>query len=96
MADPDLVLRVAEAIALRFVRGTGERNPDWDIDGPNDDTNPYHLTVPMSERIKQPPSVVFIDSDGCPSVRFPSCMEIAQAAVDDAAAVLLLTFEESG
>lgn len=80
MTEQEIRDQLAEALATRFVSDIGERNPDWDIDKPDGPDNPYYLTVPMAERVKQSPvTVVVNDDDGFRSIHMLGCDDLAVA-----------------
>jgi hypothetical protein len=71
--------KAAEVLAEAFTSATGERNPDWDIDKPDDPvSNPYHRTRPMSERVRDSVWNVFTDTDGHASMTPASILQIVE------------------
>lgn len=75
--------QAARVLAEKYTSPTGYRNPAWDIDKPDDDvTNPYHLTVPMEERITRAPMVIFTDGDGGKGMAMPRITEIVDVLAD--------------
>lgn len=78
-----MVLRAAEALAEAYTSNVGPKNPDWDIDKPDDDeTNPYYLERPMSDRVQMGAFITFQASDGYPGFRPASLVEIAQVLAE--------------
>ena len=77
-APEDIRYRIEEALALAFTSGNGDKNPHWDIEGPDDETNPYMLPAPLEERISQPPYIAFTAADGHRSIRIPTIRELGE------------------
>ena len=71
--------RLAEALAEKFTSEVGPRNRAWKVDGPDDDTNPLYLTVPMDERVTRQPYVHWIADDGYPAFRAATIPELVEA-----------------
>jgi hypothetical protein len=77
----NLARDLAEALALKFTSDVGARNSNWDIDGPDDASNPYHLTVPMEQRIERDLMVTFKAGDGHLSLRPATIPEVVNVAL---------------
>ena len=83
MTKTDAFQKAAETLAEAFTSPTGDRNPDWDIDKPDDPvSNPYHLPRFMEERIQDGAVTTFTDTDGHTSIRVISIAEIVQVLAD--------------
>lgn len=69
------------ALAERYTSPHGARNRAWDPEGPDDETNPYLLAVPLAERIERGSMMeVFTAGDGHLSMA-PVSIRAAAAAV---------------
>lgn len=74
--------KAAEALAEAFTPSHGARNRNWDIEGPDDDTNPYYLPRSMEDRVRDGAWITFTDTDGHTSMAAAPITEIVKVLAE--------------